>query len=97
VLELARADPALAETVSPESRDILAQVVYSAREEGARTLSDIILRRMHVGMTGARGLNQAQKIAGIAGRELKWSEDEERSHLEEFRTALDKDSACLKS
>ncbi len=95
VLELREADPELGETVSPESRDILAQVAYSAMEEGARTLSDIILRRMHVGMTGSRGLHQAQKIAGIAGRELKWSKDEELHHLKEFRTALDKDSACL--
>jgi glycerol-3-phosphate dehydrogenase len=97
VLALREADPELGETVSPESRDILAQVAYSAMEEGARTLSDIILRRMHVGMTGSRGLHQAQKIAGIAGRELKWSKDEELHHLKEFRTALDKDSACLKS
>jgi glycerol-3-phosphate dehydrogenase len=91
VLELMEADPALGEPVSPESRDIFAQVAYSVMEEGARTLSDIILRRMHVGITGSRGLPQAQKIAEIAGRELKWSEDEKQQHLDEFKAALYKD------
>ena len=61
-----------------------------------KTLSDIILRRMQVGMTASRGLHQAQKIAEIAGRELKWSEDEKLHHLEEFRTALNRDRECLK-
>ncbi len=95
VLELLETDPQLGETVSPESRDVYAQVAYSAMEEGVKTLSDIILRRMQVGMTASRGLHQAQKIAEIAGRELKWSEDEKLHHLEEFKTALNRDRACL--
>jgi glycerol-3-phosphate dehydrogenase len=64
-------------------------------EEGARTLSDIVLRRMHLGTTASRGLQQAEKIADIAGRELQWSNDEKRHQIDEFKIALNKETACL--
>jgi glycerol-3-phosphate dehydrogenase len=96
VLDLVDMDPALGAAVSPESRDIFAQVVYSVMEEGARTLSDIILRRMHLGMTGTRGQKQAEQVAAIVAQELKWSEEEARHHLENFHNELRKDNECLK-
>ncbi len=95
LLELAQTDPRLGETVSSDSKDIYAQVVYSVAEEGARTLSDIILRRMHVGMTGSRGVRQAETIAGVAGRELKWNDDEKQHQIEEFKRNLSRDTECL--
>jgi glycerol-3-phosphate dehydrogenase len=95
VLGLAAGDPVLGEPISSESSDIYAQVLYSVMEEGARTLSDIVLRRMHLGMTASRGLKQAEKIADKAGRELKWSDDERRHQIDEFAKALSKETACL--
>jgi glycerol-3-phosphate dehydrogenase len=96
VLDLVVMDPALGEAISPESRDIYAQVVYSVMEEGAKTLSDIILRRMPLGMTGTRGTKQAEKIAEIAGKELKWSREEELHYVDDYKKELLKDNACLK-
>jgi glycerol-3-phosphate dehydrogenase len=96
VLELVDMDPSMGEAISPESRDIYAQVVYSTMEEGARTLSDIILRRMHLGMTGTRGRKQAEKIAEVAGKELKWSGEEKQQHLKNYHEELFKDNDCLK-
>jgi glycerol-3-phosphate dehydrogenase len=95
ILRLAEMKPVLGERISSESSDIYAQVLYSLTEEGARTLSDIVLRRMHLGITAARGLPQAEKIADIAGSHLKWSDDEKRHQLSEFRKALNKETACL--
>ena len=96
VLELVDMDPSMGEAISAESRDIYAQVVYSTREEGARTLSDIVLRRMHLGMTGTRGRKQAEKIAEVAGKDLKWSGEEKKRHLENYYKDLYKDNDCLK-
>jgi glycerol-3-phosphate dehydrogenase len=96
VLDLTGSGQGLGAVISPESRDIYAQVAYSVREEGARTLSDIILRRMHIGMTGSHGLVQAQKMADIAGRELQWNEDEKRHQVEEFKNILHREVECLK-
>jgi glycerol-3-phosphate dehydrogenase len=91
VLEIAREDQALARAISPESRDILAQVAYSVIEEGARTLSDIVLRRMHLGITGSRGAPSAETVAEVAGRELGWSEEEAAARVREFRDDLKKE------
>ena len=96
VLELVDMDPSMGETISPESRDIYAQVVYSTMVEGAKTLSDIVLRRMYLGMTGMRGRKQAEKIAEVAGKELKWSGEEKQRHLENYHKDLFKDNDCLK-
>jgi glycerol-3-phosphate dehydrogenase len=97
VLALAKGEPALVETISPETRDIYAQVLYSVREEGAKTLPDIILRRMHLGITASRGAGHAEKIAELAGRELRWSNDEKRHRIEEFKSTLNKETECLKT
>lgn len=95
LLKLMSSDPILGEQISPESQDIYAQVSYSVEEEDARTLSDIILRRMHIGMTGSRGMSQAGKIAEIAGRTLSWSEEEKQHQIEEFQEHLFEETACL--
>jgi glycerol-3-phosphate dehydrogenase len=96
VLGLAETEPILRESISSASGDIYAQVLYSVMEEGARMLSDIVLRRMHLGITASRGIQQAEKIADIAGRELMWSDDEKRHQINEFKNALNKETACLR-
>ena len=96
VLGLAEMEPVLGESISSESGDIYAQVLYSVMEEGARTLSDIVLRRIQLGTTASRGLKQAGNIADIAGRELKWSDEEKRHQINEFKIELNKETACLR-
>jgi len=91
VLQLVKEDPRLAETISPESGDIYAQVVHGIREEGARSISDVLLRRMHLGITSSRGEQQLERIAGIAGRELGWRDDEKDHWNQEFLEELRKE------
>lgn len=82
--------------ISPESSDIYAQVLYSIREEESKTLSDIILRRIYLGITASRGMHQVQKIADMAGKELRWDEEETLRQIEQFRSDLQKETECLK-
>lgn len=91
VLDLCKDDPRLCSQISPEAGDIYAQVVYSLRNEGARNISDIVLRRLFLGITASRGLPQADRIAEIVGRELGWSQDEARHHIEQFKEDLMKE------
>ncbi|HYA85562.1 MAG TPA: glycerol-3-phosphate dehydrogenase/oxidase [Nitrospirota bacterium] len=95
VLDLMKMNTALRETISPLSPDIYAQVIYSVREEDAKTLSDIILRRMHIGITAARGIQEAEKIAELAGKELRWNQDDQHYRIAEFTKTLAKETACL--
>jgi glycerol-3-phosphate dehydrogenase len=71
ILKLAREDNTLAETLNADG-EILAQVTYAIRNEMARTLSDIIMRRTGIGTLGNPGDEVLQKVAAIAARELKW-------------------------
>jgi glycerol-3-phosphate dehydrogenase len=95
ILEIAKTDHVLRERISPESWDIYAQVLFSIRQENARTLTDIILRRMHLGMTGSRGLKQIEKISSIAAQELLWNNGEKQYHIQMFSNVLEKETACL--
>jgi glycerol-3-phosphate dehydrogenase len=91
VLQLTKDDPRLAEPICSDSRDIYAQVLYGIREEGGRTLSDIVLRRMHTGITTSRGEAQAALIAGIAAQALGWSADEKDHWIARFSDDLRKE------
>lgn len=93
VLEIAHIDPRLMKRISPESRDIYAQVVYSVREEAAQTLADVILRRLSIGITASRGLPYARDIASVLAKELGWHEEELSLNLKEFETLVQKDRA----
>jgi glycerol-3-phosphate dehydrogenase len=66
-------------------------VVYSVREEGAKTLSDILLRRIRLGITASRGVQQARTIAEIAGAELGWNADEAEQRVKEYEQDLRKE------
>jgi glycerol-3-phosphate dehydrogenase len=91
VLQLTKDDPLLAEPICSESRDIYAQIVYGVREESARTLSDIVLRRMHTGITSSRGEAQAARIGETAAQALGWSNDEKDHWIARFSDDLRKE------
>ena len=96
VLELAGDDLSLKKRISPESNDIYAQVSYSVKEEGAKTVSDVLLRRMHLGITASRGVRSAGAIARLAGKGLGWSADEVKHRVDEFKDHIYKDKNLRK-
>ena len=73
VLKLAKEDKALSETIN-EDGELLAQVVYAVRNEMARTLSDIVMRRTGIGTLGNPGENVLRKVAQLAAKELQWDQ-----------------------
>lgn len=71
VFELARQDRALAEIVC-EDGQILASAVYAVRNESAKSLTDILLRRTGIGNIGHPGNTVLEKIGVTAAAELGW-------------------------
>jgi len=71
VLDLARGERALRETVNHDG-EIMAQAVYAVRNEMARKLSDIVLRRTGIATLGNPGERVLEEVAVAAGRELGW-------------------------
>jgi glycerol-3-phosphate dehydrogenase len=79
------ADPSLAAPL-PSHRDAVgAEVVLAVREEFARTLIDVVARRMLLSWCDDAGLKAIDAVAEIAARELQWDDQRVRQELEAYR------------
>lgn len=78
VLDLVSRDPSLGERISrrPGRLDIAAQAVFAVTDETARTLSDVIDRRLVLGTLGNVAREEIVRVAVLVGPLLGWSEDE---------------------
>lgn len=74
LLDLVAHEPALAERVSlrPGRLDIAAQAVVAVADEGARTLSDVLDRRLVIGTLGPVELDEIERVAAVIGPLLGW-------------------------
>ncbi|MEO3777561.1 glycerol-3-phosphate dehydrogenase/oxidase [Micromonospora sp. B11E3] len=88
VRELVVADPALGEVVDPRTGAVAAEVVLAFREEGARTLADVLLRRTLVGLGPDMALSAAVTCADVAVRHLGWDSGRARSEVAAYRAEL---------
>jgi glycerol-3-phosphate dehydrogenase len=91
--EMIRAEPELGRSVSTNSDDLAVQVVFAVIAEGARTLSDIVDRRLVLGTLGHVDEETLESIARIAAPFLAWSSEEclARAQREyERRSALER-------
>ena len=75
ILDLVDHDPSLGTRISTRSGmdDIAAQVVFAITDEGARTLSDVLDRRLVLGTLGAIEATEIAAVAAVAGPLLGWS------------------------
>jgi glycerol-3-phosphate dehydrogenase len=78
VLAVARERPQLARPIVDELPDLLAEVVFAARREQARSLGDVLLRRTRLGLLAGReiaaGGEAARRVAEALAPELGWDE-----------------------
>ena len=77
VLAVAAERPELAQPIVDGRPDLLAEVVIAAREEQARSVADVLLRRTRLGILAASDLREPEpvrRIAGVLGSELGWAD-----------------------
>ena len=73
-----------------DNRAVLAgEVVFAIREEFAKTLADIVFRRMMVGLEADQGRSMYAAIAELAADEAGWSRDEKSRQLAELTAFAD--------
>ncbi|HOX40452.1 MAG TPA: glycerol-3-phosphate dehydrogenase/oxidase [Candidatus Brocadiia bacterium] len=87
VLDLARNDRALAETLDADG-ELLAQAVFAVREEMALTLKDVIMRRTGLGGLGHPGDDVIRKVAGVVAAELGWDDERREKEISQANEAL---------
>jgi glycerol-3-phosphate dehydrogenase len=78
VLAVAAANREWAQPIVASQPDLLAEAVFAARHEQARTVADVLLRRTRVGLLAAREACDpsgvvARRVANAMAHELRWS------------------------
>lgn len=89
LIDFANVEPPLQKAVDAERTVLAAEVVFSIREEMARTLIDIVYRRLMIGLAADQGRALYEVVAAIAADEFDWSDDERHSQLEALRAYSD--------
>jgi glycerol-3-phosphate dehydrogenase len=90
VLAVARGDGKLAQPIVPGRPDLLAEAVIAARDEQARSVADVLLRRTRLGLLAAPQLRDgaaARAVAAAMGAELGWSRWQVKREAEAWRAA----------
>jgi glycerol-3-phosphate dehydrogenase len=87
MMEIARSDKKYAVPLNADG-EMLAQAIYAIRNEMARTLKDILIRRTGIGTLGNPGSKVLEAITGIAARELNWNTARIDRELETTAKAL---------
>jgi glycerol-3-phosphate dehydrogenase len=87
VMQLARSNRRLAEPYNPDG-EMGAQVLYAVRQEMARSLTDILLRRTGIATLGSPGIPVLEEVAALAASELHWSQARVDCELEAAVQAL---------
>lgn len=86
ILALTLGNPQLAQVISPQTgcRDILAQVVHGVAREGARTLRDVVDRRLTLGTLGVVSETALRRVAGTMVGCLGWDAAKSESEVAEY-------------
>jgi glycerol-3-phosphate dehydrogenase len=90
VAELAAGTPELARRISPELPDLVAEALFAARREQARSVADVLLRRTRLGLLDARSLSAdgaegPELVARALAPELGWDEARVQAETERWR------------
>ena len=84
--ELEQSDPAFAEPLDSELPYTAAEVIWAVREEMARTVEDVIARRMRALFLNAKAaLRMAPRVASLMAREMGHGSEWEAAQLKAFR------------
>jgi glycerol-3-phosphate dehydrogenase len=89
IAELCASDKKLAVTLDAARSVLAAEVAFAIRYEFARTLSDIVFRRLMVGLDADQGRPLYTVIAELAATELGWSVDVVARELRELNDFSD--------
>jgi glycerol-3-phosphate dehydrogenase len=65
-----------------------AELVFAIRHEFARTLTDVLARRMLLAFEPDHGLEVAERAAALLGERLGWDQDRQTAEVAEYRDWL---------
>lgn len=88
VLALVDRDPSLAAPLGGDRPDIQAQIVYAVESEAAKTIIDILRRRIPLAMLGGYGLDLLPVVANVLKTACGWSAERCDRAIAEYETFM---------
>jgi glycerol-3-phosphate dehydrogenase len=82
LVELAVSTPELDHCLDSGRTVLAAEVIFAIREEMARTLSDIVHRRLMIGLSATQGREMYDTVAALAAVELGWGGAKRKDELD---------------
>jgi glycerol-3-phosphate dehydrogenase len=76
ILNLAAAEAGLSKVIDAEKSVLAAEVVFAIRHEYAKNLTDLMQRRLMLGLSADQGEQLTDAVAAIAAAEFQWDEPE---------------------
>ena len=89
ILEYARENTQHLESVSSNTTTTVAEVLHAVREEMARTLSDVVLRRTELGTLAYPGDRAIERCADIMSHELGWDKKKKMDQIDDVMQAYE--------
>ncbi|TDL40144.1 glycerol-3-phosphate dehydrogenase [Kocuria rosea] len=81
-------DAALLEVLHEDTGALGAELLFAVRHEFARTLTDVLARRVLLAFEPGHGLEVAGRAAALLGERLGWDRDRQAAELDEYRRWL---------
>ncbi len=82
IIDLANRDATLQKTLNDDGVHLAAEVLFAIREEFATTLTDIVFRRMMIGLDSDQGRSLYTAVAVLAATEINWSADTQETEMQ---------------
>ena len=87
IFNLMRSEPGLADRLQADHPAVAAEVLHAVRKELARTVADVLVRRIHLFYeTRDQGAAAAARTAELIGRELHWTPAEQQREVATYRS-----------
>ena len=97
ILDLISGDPSLAQLLIDDLPYIRAEVVYATCYEMAVTPYDVLARRTSITLEDRqRGLGVVDEVAALMAKELQWTPEQQKSLVDAFCRAMDRQIAAEK-
>lgn len=90
VLDAIHHHPSLGERIQNDGPWILAELEHAIVVEHATTLTDVLLRRVPIGLTADQGRRVAPRVAAFLGDRLRWAPGRREKELRDYYAALDR-------
>jgi glycerol-3-phosphate dehydrogenase len=91
IVALTKQEDELGRPLCPGLPDIEAEVLFAARREDARALTDVLMRRTHLfWQAPQQGMEAVERAAALLARELAWSKIQKRSAMDDYAREVER-------